>query len=264
MAADILNRIVEEKWREISARRKVLSTGELESMVERAGDVRGFANAIDARTSQGRSAVIAELKKASPSKGVIREDFDPVAIAQSYEAAGAACLSVLTDTTFFGGSDDNLARARSATSLPVLRKDFIVDPYQVFESRVIGADCILLIASILSSAQMRTLHDLAVRLGMDVLVEVHDADELTKALEISPRLVGINNRDLKTFEVDLSTTHELAERVPAGITVITESGIHTDADVSAMLEKGIYGFLVGEVFMVQADPGEKLRALFGG
>ena len=262
MPADILNRIVEEKWREVESRRHVLSLGDLESMIARAERPRGFAESIRERVSKREPAVIAEMKKASPSKGVIRQNFDPVSIAKSYEEAGAACLSVLTDVSFFQGSDDNLARAKRAAGLPVLRKDFIVDPYQVYESRAIGADCILLIAAILSPSQMRVLHDLAGRLDMDVLVEVHDAEELEMALQVSPGLVGINNRDLKTFEVDLETTRRLAEHVPGEAIVITESGIHDVADVASMREKGIYAFLVGEVFMIEENPGDKLRTLF--
>lgn len=262
MPADILNRIVEEKWREVGARSKVRPLAELDAQVRDAGEVRGFMRAIRAGIDRREATVIAELKKASPSKGVIRESFDAGAIAASYAAAGATCLSVLTDMPFFGGSDENLTRARDASALPVLRKDFIVDPWQVYESRVIGADCILLIAGILSATQMKTLYDAARSLDLDVLVEVHDADELEKALQISPPLIGINNRDLNTFEVDLNTTFALAPRVPADMPVITESGIHSRADVEAMLDQGIYGFLVGEAFMVEEDPGAKLHELF--
>lgn len=262
MIPDILNRIVEEKWREIRARRAVLTLDEIEAMASRASEVRDFSGAIRDKISSGQVAVIAELKKASPSKGVIREVFDPVEIARSYEAGGATCLSVLTDLTFFSGSDDNLSRAREATALPVLRKDFIVDPYQVYEARAIGADCVLLIVSILSPSQLKGLYEVARKLDMAVLVEVHDSDELAMALEISPELIGINNRNLKTFEVDLNTTRELARQVPPDVIVITESGIHTGADVALMQESGISGFLIGEAFMAEPDPGARLRELF--
>lgn len=263
MMPDILKTIVDEKWREIEARRGVLPLADLEAMVSRAGETRGFMRAIRRRVEAGKTAVIAELKKASPSKGVIREDFDPEEIARSYELGGATCLSVLTDTSFFGGSDEYLARARRVTTLPVLRKDFIVDPWQVYEARAIGADCILLIVSVLTPDQLSALNDLARELDMDVLVEVHDAGELDTALKISPDLVGINNRDLRTFEVDLATTRDLAERVPDDAIVVTESGIHTIDDVASMKARNIHAFLVGEAFMVEEQPGEKLRNLFG-
>lgn len=261
-SADILNRIVAEKWREIEARRTVLPLPELKALAARTGSVRGFAGALWSRIAEERPGVIAELKKASPSKGVIREQFDPAELARSYQSGGATCLSVLTDVNFFAGSDDNLSRAREATELPVLRKDFIVDPYQVYEARAIGADCILLIVSILSASQMDSLYQIASSLNMDVLVEVHDADELEKALVLSPALIGINNRDLKTFEVDLNTSRDLAGLVPEDTLVITESGIETQADISRMQQYGVRGFLIGETFMKAADPGEKLRQLF--
>ncbi|MEX2488868.1 MAG: indole-3-glycerol phosphate synthase TrpC [Pseudomonadales bacterium] len=259
---DILNRIVAEKWREIEARRTVLPLAELKALSSRAGSVRSFVGALRSRIAEKRPGVIAELKKASPSKGVIREQFDPAELARSYQAGGATCLSVLTDVNFFAGSDDNLSRAREASMLPVLRKDFIVDPYQVYEARAIGADCILLIVSILSASQMANLYQLASNLHMDVLVEVHDVDELEKALALSPAMIGINNRNLKTFEVDLNTSRDLAGLVPADTLIITESGIETQADVFTMQQYGVHGFLIGEAFMKAANPGDKLRQLF--
>jgi indole-3-glycerol phosphate synthase len=262
MPPDILNRIVEEKWREIDLRKRELSSSDLEAMIAGVEPPRGFTRAIKAQIARREPAVIAEMKKASPSKGIIRPIFEPARIAASYEEAGATCLSVLTDVTFFAGRDENLSVAKQAASLPVLRKDFIVDPYQVYESRAIGADCILLIAGILSISALNTLFDLASALDMDVLVEVHDEEELEKALSVPAELVGINNRNLKTFEVDLATTHALAKRVPAGSVVVTESGIHRTEEVASMLESGIFAFLVGEAFMLEKEPGSKLRELF--
>lgn len=259
---DILKRIVEQKWRELEARQKRVSPGDLEALASGVGAPRGFAAAMRRRISARQPAVIAEIKKASPSKGVIREDFVPREIAVSYERAGATCLSVLTDVKFFQGSDDYLAEARQVTALPVLRKDFIVDCYQVYEARAIGADCILLIVAILEDGTLRALHDCARELGMDVLVEVHDAAELDRAISLSPPLIGINNRDLRTFKTDLATTFGLLGKVPSGIQVVTESGINTRTDVAAMQEKGVYGFLVGEAFMRAANPGAELEKLF--
>ena len=257
---DILKEIVEEKWREIETRKSAISESALRSAI--VTETRDFFGALKSKIDHQNMAVIAEIKKASPSKGVIRENFDPVSIAKSYEMAGASCLSVLTDQRFFMGADSYLVDARQAVELPVLRKDFIVDSYQVFEARKLGADCILLIVSILDLDKMRELHELAVSLGMDVLVEVHDGAELELALALSPRLLGINNRNLRTFEVDLNTTLSLLDNVPNGSLVITESGIHTQQDVQLMVENKIYGFLVGESFMRETDPGEKLKALF--
>ena len=211
----------------------------------------------------GRAGVIAEVKKASPSKGLIRENFDPAAIAASYQAGGASCLSVLTDRDFFQGGESHLVAARAACTLPVLRKDFMIDPWQVVESRAIGADCILLIVAALEQAQMVELAATAADLAMDVLVEVHDGAELDRALELAPALVGINNRDLRTFNTALETTLALAPRVPGDTMLVTESGIHTVEDVTRMREAGINAFLVGEAFMRQEDPGAHLSLLFG-
>jgi indole-3-glycerol phosphate synthase len=258
---DILQEIVEEKWREVEDRQKRRPVSLL--LEEVTSDTRGFYSAIESRTKEGQNAVIAEIKKASPSKGIIRDNFEPDSIAKSYETAGAACLSVLTDSRFFKGSDEYLVDARSAVSIPVLRKDFIIDPYQIHEARCLGADCILLIVSILDKIRLKQFSDLAVSLGMDVLVEVHDEAELELALEISPALLGINNRNLRTFEVDLQVTLALLKKVPAGTLVITESGIHTSQDVELMNENHVYGFLVGESFMRETDPGAMLSSLFG-
>lgn len=261
-APDILKRIVEQKWRELDLRQSQVSISDLKARAGDAGACRGFAEALRYKIAAGRPAVIAEIKKASPSKGVIREHFVPREIAASYARAGATCLSVLTDATFFQGSDDYLTEARQVSALPVLRKDFTVDRYQLFEARAMGADCVLLIVSILDDATLRALHDGAHELGMDALVEVHDAAELERAMKLSAPLVGINNRDLRTFKTDLATTSTLLDNVEAGTTVITESGINTRADVAAMQAKGAYGFLVGEAFMRAEDPGAQLKKLF--
>ena len=260
MAADILKKIVEEKWREVEISKQEVPISRLIDNCE--DDVRKFADAVEARINQGRPAIIAEIKKASPSKGVIRQNFEPVSIAHSYENAGATCLSVLTDVSFFQGSNQFLEKARASVSMPVLRKDFIVDPYQVYESRSIGADCILLIVGILESGNLRQLYELGVSLGMDVLVEVHDEMELERALEVSPRLLGINNRNLRTFDVSLRTTIDLLARVPEGTLVVTESGIHTRENVEMMMENGVYGFLVGEALLREDNPGGKLKSIF--
>lgn len=261
---DILKKIVERKREEIAERKQLRSMDELKAMLDDAPALRGFVAAMHAKLETGLPAVIAEVKKASPSKGVIREHFVPVEIAKSYEKGGAACLSVLTDIDFFQGSDDYLQQAREACSLPVLRKDFIVDPYQVIEARVIGADCILLIAACLSDEQMGELSALALELGMDVLVEVHDAEELQRTLPLNLPLVGINNRNLRTFETRLETTLELLAQIPEERIVVTESGIHTPGDVGLMRKNGVNSFLVGEAFMRADEPGEKLSELFAG
>jgi indole-3-glycerol phosphate synthase len=259
---DILKKIVQRKQQEIQERRQRRSIEELKQQLDTAPAPRGFVAALRAKLAAGKPAVIAEVKKASPSKGVMRENFLPAEIARSYERGGAACLSVLTDIDFFQGSDEYLKQAREACSLPVLRKDFIIDPYQVVEARVIGADCILLIAACLSDAQMQALSALALELGMDVLVEVHDAEELERTLPLDLPLVGINNRNLRTFETRLETTLELLARIPQGRIVVTESGIHTPQDVMLMRENGVNSFLVGEAFMRAEEPGEKLAELF--
>jgi indole-3-glycerol phosphate synthase len=260
----ILDTILRRKHEEVAERRERVSLFELKTRAASAPQVRGFAEAIDAKIRAGLPAVIAEVKKASPSKGVIREDFDPAAIARSYEAGGAACLSVLTDVDFFQGSDDYLRQARAACALPVLRKEFIVDPYQLYEARVLGADCVLLIAAALDDAQLSEFAFIAAELGMDVLVEVHDLDELERALPVPARLLGINNRNLKTFDVSLQTTLDLQAAVPADRVLVTESGILAPADVALMRQAGVHAFLVGEAFMRQPDPGAALRGLFEG
>jgi indole-3-glycerol phosphate synthase len=223
---------------------------------------RGFVQSLRHSIAQGRAAVIAEAKKASPSKGVIRADFDPAAIAASYEHGGASCLSVLTDVDYFQGADAYLQQARQACQLPVIRKDFFVDPYQVYEARALGADCILLIVAALDDDALRSLHDLARSLGMDVLIEVHNAQELERALRVDAQLVGINNRDLHSFEVSLDNTYQLLDRIPADCLVVTESGILSKEDVTAMRDQDVHAFLVGEAFMRAEDPGQQLKALF--
>ena len=259
---DILRRIIRHKAREVSERAERTPLQVLGERAEAQAAPRGFAAALESRIEAGEPAIVAELKKASPSRGVLREDFDPDAIARDYAAGGAAALSVLTDETFFQGADRHLVEARAASGLPVLRKDFVIDAWQVYEARALGADCILLIVAALGDAQLNELAGLAAHLGMDVLVEVHDAAELERAAHLEPLLLGINNRDLRTFETTLDTTLNLLGRIPAGRTVITESGIHTRADVARMRAAGVHGFLVGEAFMRAAHPGARLRELF--
>ncbi len=260
--SDILNKIVQVKHEELATARQRRSLASWREDAEQRRDVRGFVQALRSTVEQGRSAVIAEIKKASPSKGVIREHFVPGDIAASYAEHGAACLSVLTDERFFQGHVTYLQRAREACSLPVLRKDFMVDEYQVFEARAIGADCILLIAACLDDAQMRDLEACANALGMDVLVEVHDAPEMERALRLKTPLVGVNNRNLRTFEVSLQTTLSLQARVPPDRQLVTESGILGPQDVRQMRDAGIHTFLVGEAFMRAANPGAALAELF--
>lgn len=259
----ILEEIIAEKYCEIATRSEAMPIEMLENIIVEQDDTpRGFYSALNKKREANQPAVIAEIKKASPSKGVIREDFRPAEIAKSYEAAGAACLSVLTDEKFFQGSESDLDAAREATRLPVIRKDFIVDEYQVFEARMMGADCILLIAACLTHEQMYTLTRLAYDLGMDVLVEVHNIAELDKTAGLPIRMVGINNRNLHTFEVDLNTTFNLAMMIPDEILIVTESGIAEAEQVRLLSAAGIAGFLVGESMMRHSDPGEKLQALF--
>ena len=260
---DILKKIISRKVEEIAERSSGVSLEELRERIESASPVRGFVAAIQSKIEQGQAAVIAEIKKASPSKGVMRENFIPEEIARSYEKGGAACLSVLTDIDFFQGGDDYLQQARAACSLPVIRKDFIIDPYQVYEARAIGADCILLIVAALDDVQMAELATTATQLGMDVLVEVHDGEELARALPLNLPLVGINNRNLRTFETSLDTTLDLLSQIPGDRIVVTESGIHTPDDVALMRENEVNTFLVGEAFMRAEEPGEKLAELFG-
>ncbi len=259
---DILQKILRTKQEEIAARSAVRSLAQLQTDAASASPIRGFLQSMRQRIAAGDSAVIAEIKKASPSKGLIREDFDPPAIAASYERGGAACLSVLTDAPYFQGHERYLQAARAACQLPVIRKDFIVDPYQVVEARAIGADCILLIVAALADAQMRDLYALATELGMDVLIEVHDKEELVRALRLNAPLIGINNRNLRTFETSLQTTLDLLPDVPADVLLVTESSIHTQADVKLMREHGVDAFLVGEAFMRAEDPGSELHKLF--
>ncbi|TXK64964.1 indole-3-glycerol phosphate synthase TrpC [Alkalisalibacterium limincola] len=261
--SDILEKIVARKREEVAERSTRVPLADLERKLEGAPLVRGFTRALLSRISSGDPAVIAEIKKASPSKGVIRPDFRPGDIARSYAAGGAACLSVLTDVDFFQGADAYLAEARAACELPVLRKDFTVDPYQVVEARVLGADCILLIVAALDDPALARLSHLAMELGMDVLVEVHDIDELERALQLAVPLVGINNRNLRTFEVSLDTTLSMKAAVPPDRLLVTESGIVTPADVARMRGEGVNAFLVGESFMRAPDPGTELRRLFG-
>ena len=264
----VLQRILARKVAEVAERRARLPLRELEARAADQPPPRGFAAAIERRIADGAPAVIAEAKKASPSKGVIRADFDPAAIARSYEAGGAACLSVLTDVDFFQGSDAFLQQVRAACALPVLRKDFTVDPYQVVEARSLGADCVLLIVAALDDARMGGLAALALGLGMDVLLEAHDGDELARALAVPGAadgrqpLLGINNRDLRSFAVSLETTLALRGRVPPGRRLVTESGIASAADVARLRAAGVDAFLVGEAFMREADPGDALQRLF--
>ncbi len=260
---DILDRIVRVKHGEIATARARTSPLDMAKSAHAQTPPRDFVGSLRRTVAAGRPAVIAEVKKASPSKGVLRECFDPAAIAVSYESNGAACLSVLTDQSFFQGSADALVAARAACSLPVLRKDFIVDAYQVDEARAMGADAILLIVACLDDAALGTLEAQALSLGMAVLVEVHDGDELTRALRLQTPLIGINNRNLRTFDVSLQITLDLLPRVPADRLLITESGILSPADVRQMRSAGINAFLVGEAFMRAADPGAALAALFG-
>ena len=258
----ILKKILARKQQEIVERSNVRPMAQLLEQIASASAPRGFATALEAKLAVGQSAVIAEIKKASPSKGVIREDFDPAAIAKSYAKGGAACLSVLTDVDFFQGADRYLTMARAACDLPVIRKDFIVDPYQVYEARAMGADCILLIVSALNEEQLYQLHEVAITMGMDVLIEVHDVAELNTALKLDNPMVGINNRNLHSFDVSLDNTFKLLEQIPSDKIVITESGIHHREDVVVMRENNVNAFLVGEAFMRSDEPGERLRDLF--
>ena len=260
---DILNRILARKAEEIAERKAHMPLAELSARIVGLPDTRGFAAAIEAKIAAGLPAVIAEVKKASPSKGVIRAHFDPAAIARSYEAGGAACLSVLTDADFFQGSEAFLQQARAACALPLLRKDFIIDPYQVHEARAIGADCILLIVSALDDDVLLQLSLLAAELDMDVLCEVHDEDEMERALALPVPLIGVNNRNLRTFETSLETSLTLQGMIEYDRVLVAESGIHTPQDVALLREGGIQAFLVGEAFMRAEDPGQELRRLFG-
>ena len=260
---NILERIMAVKRAEVAAAKNAVSASQLQQQAEKQGPPRDFVAALRRKIDAREAAVIAEIKRASPSKGLLREQFVPAQIAKSYAAGGAACLSVLTDREFFQGAPEHLAAARAACALPALRKDFVFDPYQVLEARAMGADCILLIAACLSAAEMKSLEAAALGLGMAVLVEVHDAAELEAALTLRTPLVGVNNRDLRTFETRIETTLGLLERMPAERIVITESGIAAPADVARLRSRGVNAFLVGEAFMRAPDPGAELRALFG-
>jgi len=260
--SDVLQRILAVKAGEVAQAKRATPLGALQGLARQAAPARDFVGALRARVQAGKPAVIAEIKKASPSRGVLREHYDPAAIAASFEHHGAACLSVLTDAQFFQGHLDHLRQARAACGLPALRKDFTIDPYQVYEARAAGADCVLLIVAALEPALMRELEATAHDLGMGVLVEAHDADELDQALALETTLIGINNRDLRTFETRLETTLDLLARIPAGRLVVTESGILTPADVTRLHGRGVGCFLVGEAFMRAADPGIELGRLF--
>lgn len=257
---NILDKIIAQKKLEVTAAKLRMPLIELETHLTTPS--RGFLSAIETQLAAKKPGIIAEIKKASPSKGVIRENFDPGAIAKSYAAAGATCLSVLTDEKFFQGSASYLQEARAACSLPVLRKDFIIDPYQVFETKAMQADCLLLIVAALTQQQLLTLHEVAREINLDVLCEVHDREELDRALRLDNKLIGINNRNLKTFETSLDTTLDLLEFIPHDHIVVTESGIHTSDDVQHMREHQVNCFLVGESMMRAEDPGKKLKELF--
>jgi indole-3-glycerol phosphate synthase len=260
--SDILRKILDRKVEEVALRSKLVPIAVQRMRAERADPARGFVRALKSKIKAGRPVVIAEIKKASPSRGVIREDFHPAAIARSYAEGGATCLSVLTDREFFQGTEEYLIAARAACTLPVLRKDFLVDAYQVYESRAIGADCILLIVAALDDVELRELAELAHSLGMDVLVEVHDRAELERAVLLETSLIGINNRDLRTFEVSLQTTLDLLPLIPPDKTVVAESGILVPEDVAELERHGVHAFLVGEAFMRAKDPGAELKRLF--
>ncbi|MGI9328915.1 MAG: indole-3-glycerol phosphate synthase TrpC [Pseudomonadales bacterium] len=259
----VLDRILTHKRDEVSERKARVPLAELQARIDEQAPPRGFCAALNARLLRQQPAVIAEIKKASPSKGVIREDFEPAEHARSYAVAGAACLSVLTDELFFQGHDDYLLAARSAAPLPVLRKDFVIDDYQIFEARALGADCILLIVSALNIMSLTTLYQCARNLGLDVLIEVHDEVELAAALSLKPALVGVNNRNLKTFETDIENSLRLAPKVPSDTLLVTESGISDSDTVARLRDAQINCFLVGEAFMREPDPGAALTALFG-
>ena len=260
--ADILKTILAQKAEEVARRQANLPLAALQEIATGASSPRGFYQALRSKADAQKPAIIAEIKKASPSQGVIRENFKPVEIAVDYAMNGATCLSVLTDKEFFQGSEANLQMVRERCPLPVIRKDFMIDAYQIHESRALGADCVLLIAAALDDVLLKDLADTAKGLGMDVLIEVHDAEELERALKLDNKLIGINNRNLRTFEVSLQTTLSLKNQIPDDRLIVTESGIHTPADVQLMQDNGIYTFLVGEAFMRAESPGQKMRELF--
>ena len=259
---DILKTILAKKAEEVARRKINLPIASLQELSGAVSVPRGFYQALRSKADAKKPAIIAEIKKASPSQGVIREDFKPLEIALDYAMNGASCLSVLTDKEFFQGSEANLQMVRERCPLPVIRKDFMIDPYQIYESRALGADCVLLIVAALDDGLLKELADTATGLSMDILLEVHDAAELERALKLDTKLIGINNRNLRDFQVSLETTLELKNSVPADRLVVTESGIHTQQDVRLMMEQGIYAFLVGEAFMRAEHPGQKMRELF--
>jgi len=259
---DILKKILDRKAEEIANRKQRTAVDILKEISSGIENPRGFAAALQSKAASKKPAIIAEIKKASPSKGVIRENFKPIEIAQDYAMNGATCLSILTDKDFFQGSEAYLQMAREKCPLPILRKDFMIDPYQIHESRALGADCILLIVAALEDKQMHELADTATELGMDVLVETHNADELKRALTLDTKLIGINNRNLRTFDTSLQTTLDLKQAIPDDRLVITESGIHTQEDIQLMLDNNVFTFLVGEAFMRADYPGQKMRELF--
>lgn len=258
----VLRKIIARKWEEIAERKAQVSLEQLKARAAQQAPARGFVKAIENKIAQGKSGVIAEIKKASPSKGVIREHFVPAELARSYEQGGAACLSILTDVDFFQGADEYLQQARAAVSLPVIRKDFLVDEYQIYEACAMGADCVLLIVSALSPEKLKELNTLAQSIGLDVLVEVHDEVELDVALKLPNKLIGINNRNLHTFDVTLETTYKLLDKIGSERIVVTESGILAPADVQAMRSKNVNAFLVGEAFMRADEPGVALAEFF--
>ena len=259
---DILKTIIKRKEQEIDNRVKLKSIEQMIASAKEALPVRGFVDSMQTRLANNEPAIIAEIKKASPSKGLIREDFKPAEIAKSYQDGGASCISVLTDIDFFKGSDAYLKQARAACDLPVIRKDFMIDPYQVYEARAMGADCILLIVSVLDDMKMNQLYTLATALGMDVLIEVHDEEELQRSLPLGAKLVGVNNRNLRNFDTSLNTTIRMLDQIPDDRIVVTESGIHTIEDVTLMRDNDVNAFLVGEAFMRADEPGAELNKLF--
>ncbi len=259
---EILAKILAHKEKEIAEKQTRVTFDQMKEWSKEADGKRPFELMLRGAASANKAGVIAEIKRASPSQGIIREDFDPMAIARSYQFAGATCMSVLTDNEFFKGGGPVLELARKACSLPAIRKDFIIDPFQIYESRVLGADCVLLIVAALDDEQLASLYELSKQQNMDVLIEVHDEDELQRALALKPTMLGINNRNLHTFEVDLQTSLRLKEMIPEECLVVTESGIHTQEDVKMMQVNGINSFLVGEAFMRAPDPGAKLKELF--
>jgi indole-3-glycerol phosphate synthase len=260
--SDILQTILRRKAEEVSARRSALPLRELQRRAKDCAPTRAFQSALEAKINSGQNAVIAEVKKASPSKGVLRANFVPVDIAQSYQQGGAACLSVLTDVDFFQGHDDYLRQARGACQLPILRKDFVIDAYQIYEARALGADCILLIVSALADSRLAEFTELGYELNLDVLIEVHDAIEMRRALETEGKMIGVNNRNLRTFAVDLQTSIDLKKHFPKDRLFVTESGVHSAADVARLKQADIHTFLVGEAFMRKEDPGAALASLF--